>query len=107
MPSKNNLRNGIPVRLPAELTEVLAENRQARIERIVSRGHSSPPGFWYDQDRSEFVLLLEGEAAIIFAGEDEPVRLGAGDYLTIPPRRRHRVEWTDPDRETIWLAVYF
>jgi cupin 2 domain-containing protein len=86
---------------------VLAENRKARIGRIVSRGHSSPPGFWYDQDRSEFVLLLEGEAAILFAGDDVPIRLEAGDYLTIPPRRRHRVEWTVPGRDTIWLAVYF
>ena len=107
MPAKNNLRSGIPDRLPGELVEVLAGKRKTRIERIVSRGHRSPPGFWYDQELSEFVLLLEGKAEILFAGEDEPVRLEAGDYLTIPPRCRHRVERTAPGRDTIWLAVHF
>ena len=30
-----------------------------------------------------------------------------GDHLLIPRHVRHRVERTDPDRETIWLAVHF
>lgn len=107
MQLKKNLRNGIPDHLPEELVEVLAESREARIERIVSRGHRSPPGFWYDQRRSEFILLLEGAAEILFAGDDEPIRLETGDCLVIPPRRRHRVEWTAAGRDTVWLAVHF
>ena len=104
---KRNLLNEIPDRLPGELTEILAGNRGVKIERIVSRGHRSPPGFWYDQPESEFVLLLSGAASLLFDGDDEAVYLEAGDCLTIPPRRRHRVEWTDPGRDTVWLAVYF
>jgi cupin 2 domain-containing protein len=78
-----------------------------RIERIVSRGHASPPGFWYDQDFAEWVLLLRGAAVLVFAADAEPVRLEAGDYVEIPAHARHRVQWTDPDRATVWLAVHY
>jgi len=30
-----------------------------------------------------------------------------GDYLLIPAHKRHRVEWTKPDIETLWLAIHF
>ena len=76
-----------------------------RIERIVSSGQSSPPGFWYDQAQSEWVLLLRGEASISFEGEAAPRRLQAGDFLDIAARRRHRVEATAAD--TLWLAVHY
>ncbi len=107
MPPKNIFSNGRDGNRPEELVEVLAAGRETRIERIVSRGHSSPPGFWYDQERTEFVFLVEGEAQILFSGDERPTRLRAGDWLVIPPHRRHRVEWTDPDRETVWLAVHY
>ncbi|MCM8613438.1 cupin [Accumulibacter sp.] len=77
------------------------------IERIVSSGQASPPGFWYDQPEAEWVLLLQGEALLRFADEDEARRLQAGDWLDIAAHRRHRVEWTAPDRLTIWLAVFY
>jgi cupin 2 domain-containing protein len=77
-----------------------------RIERIVSRGHASPPGFWCDQDQAEWVLVVEGAAILAFEHDPEPVRLEAGDYVLIPAHARHRVEWSDPDRPTIWLAVH-
>ena len=76
------------------------------IERIVSSGQASPPGFWYDQPQAEWVLLLQGEALLRFADEDEARRLRPGDWLDIVAHRRHRVEWTAPDRLTIWLAVF-
>lgn len=104
---KRNLLNRIPDRLPDELTEILAESRGVKIERIVSRGHCSQPGFWYDQPENEFILLLHGAARLLFEGDDQPVRLKAGDCLNIPPGRRHRVEWTEPGQNTVWLAVYF
>ncbi len=75
------------------------------IERIVASGQASPPGFWYEQPQAEWVLL-QGEALLRFAGEDEARRLRPGDWLDIPAYRRHRVEWTAPDRRTIWLAVF-
>jgi len=87
-------------------TELLARPG-VRIERIVSTGQSSPPGFWYDQQEAEWVLVLAGEALLRFEDEPEPRRLGAGDFVDIAPRRRHRVEWTEPAQPTIWLAVFY
>ena len=78
-----------------------------KIERIISRGQASPQGFWYDQAWNEWVIVLEGSATLQF--EDEPARqaLGVGDYVFIPARKRHRVEWTEPQQPTVWLAVHF
>jgi len=101
----NNILEALPADLPEELVEVIGGGGDVRIERIVSRGHASEEGFWYDQDENEFVLLLEGEAGLEF--EDETVHLKRGDYLTIEAHRKHRVKWTTPDQPTIWLAVYF
>ena len=106
MPPDGNLFAAIPPSLPAELIEPLAAAGAVRVERIVSRGHASPPGSWYDQDRDEFVLLVSGAARLLFEGDPGPVELRPGDHLTIPARRRHRVEWTTPDGPTVWLAVH-
>jgi cupin 2 domain-containing protein len=78
-----------------------------RIERIVSNGQSSPPGFWYDQPHGEWVLLVEGEAFLRFEDESRPRKLRAGDYVAIAPHRRHRVDWTAADRTTVWLAIHY
>ena len=104
---KKNIYSDIPNDLPEELIEVISESEGVRIERIVSRGHRSPEGFWYDQDENEFVLLVSGEAELLFEEDNESVRLEEGDYLVIPAHRRHRVAWTAPDRETVWLAVHY
>ncbi|MGE5470260.1 MAG: cupin domain-containing protein [Bacteroidota bacterium] len=78
-----------------------------RIERIVSTGQASPPDFWYDQADGEWVLVLQGEAQLRFADEAAARHLRAGDFIDIAPHRRHRVNWTLPDRPTVWLAVYY
>jgi cupin 2 domain-containing protein len=78
-----------------------------RIERIVSTGQASPPGFWFDQDQDEFVLLVCGAAELTIEGERTARSLGPGDYLTIPAHVRHRVEWTSSSVATIWLAVHY
>ena len=101
-----NLFAGISDALPDEQVDALIAAPHVRIERIVSRGHSSPPGFWYDQDSSEWVVLLAGSATIQFDGEPSSRRLKRGDYLHIPAHTRHRVEWTAPNEPTIWLAVH-
>ena len=77
-----------------------------RIERIVSRGQASPPGFWYDQAQAEWVIVLAGSARLRFADEAADRPLAAGDYLHVAAHRRHRVEWTDPAQATVWLAVH-
>jgi cupin 2 domain-containing protein len=78
-----------------------------RIERIVSQGQPSPPGFWYDQEEGEWVLLLAGTARVRFADETDARLLSPGDWLEIAPHRRHRVDWTEPAGVTIWLAVFY
>jgi cupin 2 domain-containing protein len=101
-----NLFSSIPAELRCELFETLLETQHVRIERIVSHGHASPDGLWFDQDRHEFVVLLQGKAQLRFEDE-EPVELVPGDFINIRAHRRHRVEWTTPDKPTIWLAVFY
>ena len=103
----NNLFADLPSSLPEELITVLAENPHVRIERIVSTGQSSPENFWYEQQEHEWVVVLKGESKLQFEGDDEPVQLMAGDHVLIQARRRHRVEWTTPDEQTVWLAVFY
>ena len=104
-----NLFTDIPVDLPEELMSVLVSSGNVRIERIVSDGHASPEGFWYDQNQDEWVLLVSGSATLAVEKETgvERIELAAGDHLLIPAHQRHRVEETDSTEKTIWLAVYY
>ena len=102
-----SLLEGIPAELPEELFETISSTEYVKIERIVSRGHASPEGFWYDQDWSEFILVVRGSAGLQIEGEDNMVTLKAGDYLNLGSHVRHRVAWTDSSCETIWLAVHY
>jgi cupin 2 domain-containing protein len=90
-----------------EIAETLLAEPRVRIERILSLGQASPPGFWYDEGEAEWVALLKGAARLRFEDEPEPRTLLPGDFLAIAPHRRHRIEWTDPGEPTIWLAVYY
>jgi cupin 2 domain-containing protein len=101
-----NFLTDIPDDFAAELFTTLVDRGAVRIERIVSRGHATPAGEWYDQDRHEWVLLLRGAARLAFADGRE-VALAPGDWLEIPAHTRHRVAWTDPDQDTVWLAVHY
>jgi cupin 2 domain-containing protein len=105
-PNSTNLFANIPPHLPTELLTTLLESPNVRVERIVSHGHASPEGFWYDQAQNEWVLLLQGAARLRFEGETQPVELNPGDFLNIPAHQRHRVEWTTPAEPTVWLAVH-
>ncbi|MDP2783113.1 MAG: cupin [Sulfurimicrobium sp.] len=89
-----------------ERVETLLAQPGLRIERIVSSGQASPPGFWYQQADAEWVLLVSGAALLRFEDETEARRLCAGDWLHIEPLRRHRVESTATDAPTVWLAVH-
>ncbi|MEW6293571.1 MAG: cupin domain-containing protein [Pseudomonadota bacterium] len=90
-----------------ERIETLIDHPAARIERIVSTGQASPEGFWYDQPRDEWVLLLSGSAGLRFADEADVRELRPGDWLLIPAGCKHRVEWTDAAQPSVWLAVHF
>lgn len=104
---KKNIFSNIPAILPNESFEEILTGSTFRMERIVSRGHASDEGFWYDQEENEWVILLQGSARLRFKGREEPVVLQPGDYIQIPQHSRHRVEWTDPACETVWLAVHY
>jgi cupin 2 domain-containing protein len=106
MSGPRNLFRDLPDASAGEIVEPLVAAPGVRIERIVSLGQASPPGFWYDQDRAEWVLLLSGAARLRFADEGQDRVLGPGDHLHIAAHRRHRVEWTDPAAPTVWLAVF-
>jgi cupin 2 domain-containing protein len=106
MPSVKNLFADIPVAMPEEVCTEIVRSGDLRIERIVSRGQASPPGFWYDQETNEWVLLVKGSASLRFSDGRE-ITLAPGDHVLIPRHMRHRVERTDPEEETVWLAVHY
>jgi cupin 2 domain-containing protein len=106
MAGLTNLFAEIPADLPEELIQTLLSTSNVRIERIVSLGHASPEGFWYDQETHEWVLLVKGAARLMFEGK-EPIDLRPGSFVNIPAHQRHRVEWTDPTQPTIWLAIHY
>ena len=103
----SNIFEQLPETVSGEVFEELVSSGGVRVERIVSCGQASPEGFWYDQDGHEWVLLLQGRAGLRFDGVEGVVVLGPGDWIQIPAHTRHRVEWTDEGRKTIWLAVHY
>lgn len=102
-----NLFAELPHGMPDELMDALVCTSAVRIERIVSHGHSSPPGFWCDQAQAEWVVVLRGAARLRIEGRPDEIQLGPGDHLELLPHQRHRVEWTTPDEPTVWLAVHY
>ncbi len=101
-----NIFESIPEKFKDELFEQLISKDGFRIERIVSKGHTSPESGWYDQKQDEWVILLKGKAVLSFENQND-VSLKQGDYINIPAHKKHRVSWTAPDVETIWLAVHY
>jgi cupin 2 domain-containing protein len=88
------------------IEEILVRPR-LKIERIVSHAYASPPGFWYEQASNEWVIVLSGSAKLRFEDETEDRAVAAGDYVFIPAKKRHRVDWTSDSEPTVWLAVHF
>lgn len=86
-----------------EMISILVQNESVRIERIISTGQQSD---WYDQEESEFVILLEGTAQLEFEG-NKTISLEKGDTLLIPPHQKHRVAYTSADPPCIWLCVFY
>lgn len=100
-----NLFSDLGERLPDEVCETLLDAPDVRVERIVSHGHASPDGFWYDQPQHEWVVLLKGAARL--RCEEESIELRPGDFVNISAHQRHRVEWTSSNEPTVWLAVHY
>ncbi|MDO9312109.1 MAG: cupin domain-containing protein [Nitrosomonas sp.] len=89
-----------------EFFELLVKNDAVIIERIISEGQKTPESDWYDQEKNEWVIVLKGKAMLFFEDQTS-VQLNEGDFINIPAHKKHRVAWTDPDNETIWLAVHY
>lgn len=107
LPPVKNIYSNIPDASNSEIFQILVETSMVRIERIISAGQATPEGEWYDQEQGEWVMLVTGEAELMFADNPAPLRMKPGDYLMIPAHRRHRVNWTTPDEQTVWLAVHY
>ena len=101
-----NLFEGFAAKATEERFDALLTRPGLRIERIVSTGQAGADGDWYDQPQTEWVVLLSGSALLRFADEAEPRVLRPGDWITIAPHRRHRVEATDVGEPSVWLAVH-
>jgi cupin 2 domain-containing protein len=100
-----NLFAGLPAAAAETIDELLSGGRFV-LKRIVSTGQATPPGVWYDQDDDEWVGLLSGGAGLLVEGEAAARVLAPGDWLLLPAGCRHRVEWTDAARPTVWLALH-
>ena len=101
-----NIFKSIPEDMAIEVFEPIIQSRNVMIERIISRGNTSPETGWYDQEQNEWLLILKGNAIITFEDKKE-TRLNQGDYLNISAHTKHRVSWTSQHTETIWLAIYY
>lgn len=88
-----------------ELFETIFTINDCKVERIVSKGHSTPFGEWYDQEKDEWVILLEGRAIIVFE-TGEILKFEKGDYIFIPSHLRHRVASTSTEPPCVWLAIH-
>ena len=105
-PKQNLLAvSGLP--LEEECFEDILRSQNVRVERIISCGQASAPGFWYEQDEDEWVLILHGSADLLTKdgnGAKTLWQLQLGDCLLLKAGQKHRVERTD--KLTIWLAVF-
>jgi cupin 2 domain-containing protein len=105
-PDSGNIFSNLPNKsLPEEYLETLFKNKNFKIERIISTGQITPENEWYDQDQDEWVILLKGNARILFFDENE-IELNSGDYTFISAHKKHRVTWTDPKEICVWLAFH-
>ena len=102
----DNILKLLPQDLEQEVFEEIVKTDNIQIERIISKGHKSPAEGWYDQDKDEWVMVVKGKAMLAFDNKDDVI-LEAGDYINIPAHQKHKVAWTDPDQETVWLALFY
>ncbi len=103
--ASGDLFGDLPAPGSDEHFEALLQRPGLRLERIVSHGHVTPPGQWYDQEQDEWVVVVRGAARLRIEGE-EPREMVAGDWIFLPAHCRHRVEHTDPSQPTVWLALH-
>lgn len=102
---RGNIFSSIPVIFENEIEETLFKGEGFRIDRILSCGQTSPQGSWYDQEEDEYVILLSGEARLLFRDQEE-ITLCKGEWVFIPAHREHRITYTSKDPKCVWLALH-
>lgn len=102
-----NLLAGVPFGAQEEVFTPLLQGNGLRVDRIVSNGQATPPGHWQDNAEGEWVVVLAGSAALLFEGDEAPHVMLPGAWVHIPAHCRHRIEWTDSQQATVWLAVHY
>ncbi len=105
-PNFGDLLDALPDASREEQFDTLLERSGLRIVRIVSDGQATPAGEWFDQDDDEWVVVVAGQAGLRIEGESDVRTLAPGGYAFLPAHCRHRVEWTDSEGPTVWLAVH-
>ena len=98
--SRGRLRDGAAAPASGEAVERLLVLPGVVIEQILSGTLEAPLDF--RQEHDEWVVLLEGSASLVVAGED--VALEAGGWLFLPAGVEHRVVATAPGSS--WLAMH-
>ena len=101
-----NIFEDLATCLDEEEFKTIVESAPTKIERIVSTGHHSEEGFWYDQEDHEWVLVLQGSGVIEYE-DGSVIELNVGDYVNIPAHQKHRVKETSRREPTVWLAVHY
>jgi cupin 2 domain-containing protein len=91
----------------AEIFSTLFSNGNILIEKIISFGQITKSNEWLEQEKTEWMALLQGEAEILFENDNNKVKMKSGDYALIPSHCRHRVIFTTKEPPCIWLAVHF
>ncbi|MGJ0310806.1 cupin [Aliarcobacter cryaerophilus] len=105
MIEKYNIFKEIPIDKSEEKFFEIFKNENIKIEKIISNGQKSSDNFWYEQEKSEYILLLGGYAILEF--EDFEIELFKGDCLNIEAFKKHRVKFTSLDEPTIWFAIFY
>jgi cupin 2 domain-containing protein len=106
MNSKNIYKISGEYPVEQEVFESILTNGNVVIERILSSGQRTPEGQWLQQDKDEWVILLQGSSELSFE-DGKRLPLNKGDYIFIPFDTKHRVEKTSTNPICIWLAVHF
>jgi cupin 2 domain-containing protein len=101
-----NIFSDIPSNLPNEIFDDIIVTDKLRVERILSKGQTSPSSGWHHQSESEWVIVLSGYGVIEYINGDR-VTLKQGDYLKINANEKHRVIETSSDETTVWLAIFY
>ena len=102
--TSNLLNTAIPA-AGEEVEHTLHQGSNWRLVLIASNQSRCPDGVWMNQSEQEWVMVLRGSARLQLTNPERVVDLSAGDHLFLPAHCRHRVERTDPDPGTLWVAL--